>query len=456
MLEHDLFLSLLSDREINSLANSMKIKPNGFAKRGRVKIPTPLLKKELKDVYAYGFKNPNKGSNLYETYKKLGNEFIKHEKTPKLKGEELLRECGNRVDVPDAILLSYLYICDKDLYHDKIKEWCKNKPEGRLFQNYATSTPDEQLTVIFTPEKFSKELVKERVEIFLKDVELPDDIPEKITADFIINFRGKASQAIKLLYIYLTDDENKDNPQAPKLWNTINTWVATKEIELADSTQEMYKKRIEELEKEYSKKEKDYRRTQEKLEKLTEGCNKLKLNNKKVSTELSEVKKQLNKKISTAKTFYGQISKLIEEKEQLTKTITKFEQQLQDLWDVFNTKSVDKINCKYKDAHYKAELLISILPETDSYIIATRKNLAKQLPSFIPEKCLTDINSCLNKQWCENHTGKTLYLHRHAFGTIKNFDETMTFARQNNLNVVEVTALDESEWLKELIRKEVD
>lgn len=205
MLEYELFLSLFTEEDLRSYAKELGV--NSWSNTPINKIPLPLLNKQIRTAFKDRINKKRGPINVREQLKNIGTGTIRQYGLPRLTGEELLIECATREDIPEPKLLAYLYVCDEELYNEKMNEWLeKGKGEGRLFEKYTTVvTPDEYLLKMFKPDRLLEGKVSKVIINSLEDIE----VPEHITVEDIVKLKTPTDKSGKMLLLFLQSEEGK-------------------------------------------------------------------------------------------------------------------------------------------------------------------------------------------------------------------------------------------------------
>lgn len=447
MYEHEFFISRFKEGELLDYAKSIPInKPLG--KVPIDKMNSAMLRNSLDQVFRDGYnlvRGKPRGIRFYEELERLGKWVLKEYQLPEIQGEDVLIECAVHVDLPEPYLLSYLFTVDPETYKLKIKDWTEANNETFLFQEYVNELNLEtklinQYSALcgFSQSEFEQKLSSGKQDLQLGS--LTD----------VLTYKGTPEQKMKILHAYLLDDLSNGLKENNRLilWRCLALWLGWQEFESCNSKNRALEERVNFLEN--TLKEKDNQ-----IEKLTSNLDREKLSFVEANIEIGRI----TELYSFAS---GKLSQKEKELEELNKKLSQEESRTQSLEhehrlliETLNCDSLNSATLKVKETLRNANLLLSILPNDNNYVIVSNTTWLNSIPRWIPKECFINISECKSIKWFENNQGKTLFLHRQAFRKTSDFEEMKETALNYCMKVIEAPALEESDWVRVLVGKEV-
>lgn len=461
MYEHEFFIELFNNTGLKGYSKVLKIKPKAFIKSPMEDIPIKLIKNELIQAFANSYKKSlpkhTPRLHIYNELQTLGDTVMKRHNLPAAKGEELLAICGSRVDIPDPVLLGYFYLNDPDLYKEKMAEWLKMEsvPE-RIFREYAKEPPEKLLITSFNPQVFIDAEYIPVIDSILQNIEVTHQ-PEEVTAEIILNYSGALGETMKLLHFYLSNQgkEHLEKAIYQSLLATLICWCAIKEKDRFEENNNTLLEISKELATKLGSQEKDLNKVREKLNKATTKNTDLQQQNQQLAAEKKRITQQLTSTNKTLGKHKKELETLKKDNKDKTAALDKAHTELNNLYKLCDVKSTSEMTTALTFMQHALGGILAVLPDPKTYLIVIKPHWKNAVPSIVPKSCIVDIKECTRDAWCQEHSGKTIYLHRQSFGTAKQFEDVCEHLTKHSLNIEEVSALDETEWIKELIRKGV-
>ncbi|AFQ45271.1 hypothetical protein [Desulfosporosinus meridiei] len=440
MYEHEFFISRFKETELINYVKTIPLnRPLG--KVSIDKMNFQMLKNSLDELFKEGYKirrGKPLGLKFYDELERIGQKVVEDLQLPKVQGEMILFECAMRTNVPEPYLLAYIFTIDPETYKNHINDWIAIN-RNMLFEEYITNSGFETFLV-----KQYAELCNFRTDDIKNELSSIESTTEAKTISDILAFEGTIVEKMALLYTFLNGDYSKDLDieNRVKFWQCLTTWQTQKKDERTYlGEREILRETI--------------KKQEEQIEFLNSKLNQEKLKLETVNVKLEEEEK---KHLELQENLYHKENEVEELKSRLTDETTKVgesQRELRLIIEALNCNSIYDVLNTIKETVRKANMLMKVFPSDNNYVIASTRVLLGSIPKWIPKEQIIYISECKNPKWYEDNQSKTLFLHRQAFRKTKDLEEVKNIASDYCMKVVEIPALDESDWLRALIGKGV-